>query len=725
MLSRSCILVSALAALLAYVGTANAARLGMTVEVGTAGSRLSWTSDTKIAALADGGYVVVWTGEADRYSRHIYYRRYDKVGRPREKPIRVGQQLGSYGFGSAVVGLSDGGFVIVWQKTATHTSPKSFVGQRFGADGKQNGQRLHVNPGPREAFWLPRLIAMTDGGFVLAWRRVATGVSRYPMSDFRLQGRRYDRHGQPTGIGFQIKPSRPYSHLSYTDNTIAPLPKNRFVVGWVDIEDEINKDPIWRAFTQRFNGDGTAMAARRLIAIVTPPTNHGIHSRPVVEVGRLANGGYVVSWLSEKAPNVKLYTQRFGPDGRQLGGATHVDVGDAQSLGGVTGLSSGRFVVFWNASRIKGQLFSAAGRRLGVAFEVDPKQQRSSLGNYGAAATLKNNGFAFAWPSVGSDTAGPRVQRYGRMLTAFPLAGQRPGTAEVLSVFDHSMMGRRTGAQIRPNTCDGRLLAANGANGLIKNGTSAPICQDKGYYQNRIDPQPWKLGWMNYVGTGDGNVLNYDGHTGIDYKAACGTPVYAAAAGIIGYPKSIVGAVNASKFHTLSLMPLADRSYRIYYQHLATYPFSTEGVTSCWLRSSSMVGKAKAGCYFDVEGNPFTPLSLPLPSGTRVRSGCLIGLSGDAGVPGNPHLHFEVQRMYNAADVSPTVGPVIQCWKEVPHNNPGPPQRIPGKVCLPLDPYGWNAYPSQAMDCSSSDPNQWTGDIYACQSGVPSDVLWR
>src|SRR5205814_5044389 len=112
----------------------------------------------------------------------------------------------------------------------------------------------------------------------------------------------------------------------------------------------------------------------------------------------------------------------------------------------------------------------------------------------------------------------------------------------------------------------------------------------------------------------------YDGHPGYDYKASCGTPVYAAASGTASYPTSIPGA-NGKTFHILELDPDAAPDYKIYYLHLSNYVTSYCPKCTC----------------------PHIPNVVA--SGMHIKAGDLIGFSGDAGVPGQPHLHFEVQKL--------------------------------------------------------------------------------
>lgn len=76
----------------------------------------------------------------------------------------------------------------------------------------------------------------------------------------------------------------------------------------------------------------------------------------------------------------------------------------------------------------------------------------------------------------------------------------------------------------------------------------------------------------------------------------------------------------------------------------------------------------------------------------------LIALSGDRGVEGQPHLHFEIQRVYSATQVSPNVAGIEQlwCWDETSFA-----WRDSARICLPADPYGWSGV---EKGCDSISP---------------------
>jgi len=255
-------------------------------------------------------------------------------------------------------------------------------------------------------------------------------------------------------------------------------------------------------------------------------------------------------------------------------------------------------------------------------------------------------------------------------LSNFPLAALDPCTATINAVFDHSQKG--------PYRADFKVVSYTGENGLCNSNNPAQSFQSVVGLKHPLYGYRNQTGSAftvngNYTGGENGNgsltitcaktqssnlpsdsFLYYDGHPGYDYKAPCGTPVRAAVSGTIVYPASIPGVPkNAGMFHVLELDPDApNNGYKIYYLHLSTYPPSK--YSSC------------------KSAPPIIPVSCN-GKACHVNAGQVIGNSGDAGVPGSPHLHFEIQ------------------------TNPG----------IPVDPYGWKGAPGADPYKRAPNVNLW------------------
>jgi autotransporter-associated beta strand protein len=210
---------------------------------------------------------------------------------------------------------------------------------------------------------------------------------------------------------------------------------------------------------------------------------------------------------------------------------------------------------------------------------------------------------------------------------SFPLMNRTASTAKINTVFDHSSKYQYC--------ADGTVTAYDGEMGSKRPSfvTSYPCgltkTQNKLFGFKQSSGKAFSLNGQ-YDGGGDTFHLFYDGHPGYDYKttdqAANGQiPVLAAAS----------GTVVCVNIDTQLKAPCTEGPGEIKIDH-------GNGYFTIYLHLSSSLVTAR----------------------NTISSQQQIGVSGDTGVPGNPHLHFEVR------------------------------QRVTGSTCLvskcfPVDPYGW------------------------------------
>jgi murein DD-endopeptidase MepM/ murein hydrolase activator NlpD len=190
----------------------------------------------------------------------------------------------------------------------------------------------------------------------------------------------------------------------------------------------------------------------------------------------------------------------------------------------------------------------------------------------------------------------------GAFYMSFPLHynGWNSTTAEIVSVFDHSMT--------TPYCPDSVVTAYTGESGTVRASNEPPSITQCGtlYSYKKPDGQRFSING-NYVGTLQSGpaVLNYDGHAGIDYRVPFGTDVFAAAEGDV----VVADASNSTAAGRFIRLQHGDYGYQSQYLHLS---------------------------------------ELFVSVGQHVMRGQLIGRSGNFGGPnGNvsPHLHFETKRL--------------------------------------------------------------------------------
>jgi len=306
----------------------------------------------------------------------------------------------------------------------------------------------------------------------------------------------------------------------------------------------------------------------------------------------------------------------------------------------------------------------------------------------------------------------PLNSKMAAPLQFFPLKGTAsnqdvklgPWIAPIITVFDHSMADSTGKFHIY------------GFDGIVESFTSEvgecsytpPPCPAKrdGYYNSgntAFGVNGHYIGDSSDRGT---LKLQYEGHPGFDYKASCtensqkkcilgtGTNVYAVSSGTLDYPSTMVGLCSsdgcAAEYHVMELIPSSSFSHLVYYLHLSTYPGG---------------GTVTANDPSPAPGCPST-VALPLPKGTHVGAGCLIGQSGNSAPPPGvgPHLHFEVQAVLPRTGFPSSLNCQVNGAK---------------MACVPVDPYGWTCgldpY-SQLLPISNSP--LWNYEAYLSSSAL-------
>ena len=101
----------------------------------------------RVATFSDGSFVVVWTSENQdpNNSRGVYARRYRSDGTRTGPEFRVNQTIANSQDSAEIAALSNGGFVVVWTSSGQDGSLNGVYGQRFRADGTPAGPEFKVN----------------------------------------------------------------------------------------------------------------------------------------------------------------------------------------------------------------------------------------------------------------------------------------------------------------------------------------------------------------------------------------------------------------------------------------------------------------------------------------------------------------------------------------------------------------------------------------------------
>jgi hypothetical protein len=344
----------------------------------------------EIAALANGGFIVVWDDASgtlgDSSGRSIKAQLYSASGAAVGGEFLVNTQTTGDQVGPKVTGLSDGRFVVTWTDASgvSDGSLSSVQAQIFDAAGFRIGTEFVVNSQTSSSQSASDIAPWEGDRFVITWTD-AVGDE--------VMARRYDASG--TGFADFVVPD---TTINIQDAArVAVLANGQFVITW---EDTSGGSP----FSQPADSSGYGIKAKNsgkfdFEFLVNTDT---IGSQRFPDVAGLTNGDYVVAWQDENSTSGDIKARIIAPGGPA---GTSEFLVNTQTTGTqadakITALADGGFVITWSdfsagAPNIKAQAFDAAGATIGTEFLVNT--QTSLDQTTPAIVGLPNGGFVAVW----------------------------------------------------------------------------------------------------------------------------------------------------------------------------------------------------------------------------------------------------------------------------------------------------------------------------------------
>jgi Ca2+-binding RTX toxin-like protein len=305
-----------------------------------------------------------------------------------------------------VTALTDGGFVVAWRSLGQDGSGYGVYAQRYNAQGQPVGAEFRVNTVTASDQFEPTVAALADGGFVVAWSSF-----EQDGSSTGVYAQRYNAGGQPVGAEFRVNTVTASDQF---EPTVAALADGGFVVAWMsDGQDGSG----YGVYAQRYDAGGQPVGAEFRVNTYTTSSQ----SQPTVTA--LTDGGFVVAWSSfeQDGSSTGVYAQRYNAGGQPVGAEFRVNTytTSSQSQPTVTALTDGGFVVAWRSDGQDGssdgvyaQRYNAGGQPVGAEFRVNTYTTSSQ--SQPTVTALTDGGFVVAWRSDGQDGSsdGVYAQRY-------------------------------------------------------------------------------------------------------------------------------------------------------------------------------------------------------------------------------------------------------------------------------------------------------------------------
>jgi uncharacterized delta-60 repeat protein len=369
----------------------------------------------EVAALADGGHVVVWSALAggsnpDASGYGVYQQRYDSTGAKIGNPQLVNTLTASDQL-YAGVAANGNGWVVTWSSFGQDGSSYGTYAQRYDTSGARVGGEALMNTTTVNQQIGSNVAELTGGGYVVTWQGI-NSTSASASDD--IYARVFNAAGVAQTGEFVVNPST--AGVQLTDGSVtesvAGLSGGRFVVVWRDANDPSAFSDV---YARVYEANGTPVNAAQIRVNTTTTSDQ--HDASVGAVG----AGFVVTWSSafQDGSGYGIYAQRYDANGSALGGEFRANTWTAgdQLYSKVVELADGSFVIVWQSSgaagntstEISGQRYSSNGTAIGGEFIVNSVDTPFAAEQF-PSIDLRNDGaLVVTWMDASTNTIEQRI----------------------------------------------------------------------------------------------------------------------------------------------------------------------------------------------------------------------------------------------------------------------------------------------------------------------------
>ncbi|WP_151719366.1 calcium-binding protein [Gemmobacter serpentinus] len=324
-----------------------------------------------------------------------------------------------------ILRLSDGGWVVVWNSDGQDGSYGGVYQQRYAADGKAVGPETRVNSNTSDSQYLT--------GSNVASSLYSDQTIALSNGGWVVSWTSWDQDGESAGVyqqAFNASGQRVRGEmqvnittdLNQQDPLLAPLANGGWVTYWTSQEPGLPNFGFHRLYHRSYDAAGNSAATEVRIAPVHE-TNYGEGN---LRVAALDGGGWVATWINTYRSNPpseqQVYYEAFSASGARIsGGLVDADPGAIQNDNAVTGRDGGGWVVTWRDSEgLKQRAYSAQGAPQGEQTVV------SGVTNGARVTAVEGGGWVVVWESGQSLSPSLNMRAYGAN-------GQSLGATQTLS----------------------------------------------------------------------------------------------------------------------------------------------------------------------------------------------------------------------------------------------------------------------------------------------------
>ena len=325
-------------------------------------------SEPVITALADGRILVSWHDGQNRLGSEIFGQFITADGVLSGEPFVVNTTLAENQSKPAIVALTSGGFVVAWQSLLQDGDLAGVYARVLDVAG-EGGSEILVNENTAGNQVRAYVTARSDGGFVVGWADAAAP----PQGQVYLQS--YTAGGELQG-----------------DNQVVSVDDVTTINNSVNIELTELTDGSLVAVWNAWNGSQNIYGRTLEILIKqepTPPREIGSTSPTSVlnatlpgdqinpSIAALPDNQFVLTWSDRASLDGdrggilgRLYDETMTPLTSEF--LVNTLTGDWQSKSNVASAPNGTFMAIWHEANgwVEGQLFTVSGEKQGPQFTV-------------------------------------------------------------------------------------------------------------------------------------------------------------------------------------------------------------------------------------------------------------------------------------------------------------------------------------------------------------------
>lgn len=387
-----------------------------------------------LASLSEGGFIACWENFSwDGLNNNINGQIFNKFIEGNGGEFQANTNSDKWQLFPEVSGLTNRGFIVVWESIRNNGWDSDIHGQVFDESGEKRNSEFRVNTFTEGEQLFPNVATLIGGGYVACW------VSDQPIGEYwGAYGQMFDDSGEKKNGEFCIV--KGMNVVGRRKPSVAALSDGGFVVCWENIE-TISGVNVKGQMFDRF---GEKRSTEFLVSADVK------YYEGTPRVAGLTGGGFVVCWIvwdgyhysirgqvfNESGGKIKSEFTIFGLYGKEQGGEKEEEPILFRANRreycplelSVAGLKEGGFIVCWDNyddyltnSEIFGQLFDESGEKKYEIFKITRIPGNSKTGPN--VSGLHDGGFVICWYHWGRDNSNrwQNVDVYGKCFPSSPL----------------------------------------------------------------------------------------------------------------------------------------------------------------------------------------------------------------------------------------------------------------------------------------------------------------